>query len=158
MPLPSLLSPFQARSVAGLLIAGLMAACAPQPEDVSARRGTGETARVHFDEGYGPIEDAGYTLPAIDPQFTAGVNRRATVPYAGSDRAGTIVVDPFAKFLFFVEGDGTATRYPIAVGREGKGLRGATTVRRKEIWPGWQPTANMLRSEPEIYGPYRVGV
>lgn len=159
MSLPSLPARFLARCFPALLIAGLLAACAPQPEDVTGRRtATGETATVKFAEGYGPIEDAGYTLPAVDPQYTAGVNRRMTVPYAGSDPAGSIVVDPFAKFLFFVEGDGTATRYPIAVGREGKGLRGATTIRRKEVWPGWQPTANMLRSEPEIYGPYRNGV
>jgi lipoprotein-anchoring transpeptidase ErfK/SrfK len=94
----------------------------------------------------------------VDPAYTAGVNRRATVPYTGGDDPGTIVVDPYAKFLFLVGGDGTAVRYPIAVGREGLGFRGNAVVRRKEVWPGWQPTANMLRREPEIYGPYRNGV
>jgi lipoprotein-anchoring transpeptidase ErfK/SrfK len=131
-----------------------LCACAPQPEDVQRAR----PASDDFLAGYGPIEDNGYTLPGVDPAYTDGVNRRTVVQYAGGDPAGSIVVDPFAKFLFYVVGDGTAIRYPIAVGREGKGFRGSATVRRKEIWPGWQPTANMLRTEPEIYGPYRDGV
>jgi lipoprotein-anchoring transpeptidase ErfK/SrfK len=108
--------------------------------------------------GYGALHDGDYTLPAVDPQYLVEPNRRALVPYMHPDAPGTIVVDPFAKFLFWVNGDGTATRYPIAVGREGLGFRGSATVRRKEIWPGWQPTANMLRREPEVYGPYRDGV
>jgi lipoprotein-anchoring transpeptidase ErfK/SrfK len=109
-------------------------------------------------EGYGIVEDNGYMLPHIDAKYLAEPNRRAVVPYNGTERAGTIVVDPFAKFLYYVQGDGNAIRYPIAVGREGRGFRGSATIQRKEIWPGWTPTANMLRSEPEIYGPFRGGV
>jgi lipoprotein-anchoring transpeptidase ErfK/SrfK len=137
-----------------LALALIVAACAPQPEDVQrARHGSDK-----FLDGYGPIEDSGYSLPGVDPLYTEGVNRRAVVPYTAPDPAGSIVVDPFAKFLFYVVGDGSAVRYPIAVGREGKGFTGSATIRRKEVWPGWQPTANMIRNEPEIYGPYRNGV
>lgn len=109
-------------------------------------------------DGYGIIQDGPYTLPAVDPQYLQGVNRRAEVPYAGSDAPGTIVVDPFAKFLFLVQPGGTALRYPIAVGREGRGFAGTATVGRKAAWPGWTPTANMLRSEPEVYGPFARGI
>jgi len=108
--------------------------------------------------GYGRIEDDGYTLPAVPPSYLQGVNRRAVVPYRGDEAPGTIEVDPHAKFLYLVEADGTAVRYPIAVGREGLGISGSFTVRRKAEWPGWTPTANMLRREPEVYGPYRNGV
>lgn len=143
--------------LAGLVaLAAILTACA-QPEDAAGNRNVPKAQKQDL-AIYGPIEDSGYTLPAIPGEYTAGVNRRASVPYPGGDAPGSIVVDPYAKFLFYVNGDGTATRYPIAVGREGRGMSGNSTVRRKEVWPGWQPTANMLRREPEIYGPYRNGV
>jgi lipoprotein-anchoring transpeptidase ErfK/SrfK len=80
------------------------------------------------------------------------------VAYEGSEAPGSIVVDPYAKFLYLVGDGGSATRYPIAVGREGRGFTGQATIKRKEEWPGWAPTANMLRSEPEVYGPFAGGI
>lgn len=107
---------------------------------------------------YGPVEDSGITIPAVSKAYLAEPNRRTVVTYLGPEAPGTIVVDPHAKFLFLVEEPGVATRYPIAVGREGRGFRGAATIRRIEAWPGWTPTANMLRSEPEVYGPFARGI
>ncbi len=136
----------------------LLAACAPAPpveEPPAQREAQGFWGAV---EGYGVIEDAGYRLPAVPARYLQGVNRRAEVAYAGDEAPGTIVVDPHAKFLFHVLENGRAMRYPIAVGREGKSLRNPTTIRRKAEWPGWTPTANMLRSEPEVYGPFRGGI
>jgi lipoprotein-anchoring transpeptidase ErfK/SrfK len=109
-------------------------------------------------DGYGRVQDGTITLPAVDPKYLDGVNRRAMLPYNGPDRPGTIVVDPFAKFLYLVLTEGQAMRYPIAVGREGRGFRGSARVGRKEAWPGWTPTANMLRTEPEVYGGYARGI
>lgn len=109
-------------------------------------------------EGYGPLVDGDYTLPPIPPEYLTGLNRRAFVPYAGDEDAGTIVVDPHAKLLFLVEEDGMAWRYPIAVGRQGARMRRPSTIRVKREWPGWTPTANMLRREPEVYGPFAEGV
>ena len=108
--------------------------------------------------GYGPIEDAGYVLPPVPPAYLQGVNKRAVVSYNGGQAPGTIEIDPHAKFLYWVQPDGSAIRYPIAVGREGLGINGTFSVGRKAQWPGWTPTANMIRREPEIYGPYRNGV
>jgi lipoprotein-anchoring transpeptidase ErfK/SrfK len=107
---------------------------------------------------YGELVDGDITIPAVDPAYLAAPNRRTEVDYTGPEAPGTIVVDPFAKFLYLVEEDGRATRYPIAVGREGRGFRGSATVQRKEMWPGWAPTANMLRTEPEVYGPFARGI
>ncbi|MCY1126882.1 L,D-transpeptidase [Frigidibacter sp. RF13] len=109
-------------------------------------------------EGYGPLDDNGYHLPPIPPNYLEWPNRRQLVFYEGERPAGTIEIDPWAKFLYWIIGDGTAWRYPIAVGRAGLTLRGQTTIRRKEVWPGWQPTANMLRTQPEVYGPFARGV
>ena len=108
--------------------------------------------------GYERIEDNGYVLPAVPAGYLAGVNRRATVPYRGTVAPGSIEVDPYAKFLYWVQPDGTAIRYPIAVGREGRGISGSFSIARKAEWPGWTPTANMLRREPEVYGPFRNGI
>jgi lipoprotein-anchoring transpeptidase ErfK/SrfK len=108
--------------------------------------------------GYGLIEDNGYTLPPVPADYLQGVNKRAVVPYRGTQAPGTLEIDPYAKFLYWVQPDGTAIRYPIAVGREGKGISGSFSVGRKAEWPGWTPTANMLRREPEVYGPYAGGV
>lgn len=110
------------------------------------------------DPDYGEVQEGYITIPPVDPRFLQGPNRRTSVAYYGGETPGTIIVDPHAKFLYFVEGPGSAIRYPIAVGREGRGFRGQATVGRKAEWPGWTPTANMVRSEPEVYGPFARGI
>lgn len=109
-------------------------------------------------EGYGVLMDGEYALPAVPPQYLEPPNRKAEVRYAGEETPGTIVIDPFAKFLFLVGEGGTATRYPIAVGREGKGFSGDAVVGDMRMWPGWTPTANMIRREPEVYAAFAGGV
>ena len=144
------------RGIALLALLSLVSACF-NPEAGRKTR-VGSVKAPEYVEGYGPLEDNGYNLPHIDAQYLVPPNRRTIVQYNGPEAPGTIVVDPFAKFLFYIQPDGTAIRYPVAVGREGRGFRGMATIQRKEMWPGWTPTSNMLRSEPEIYGPYRGGV
>lgn len=107
---------------------------------------------------YDVLTDGEITLPAVPAEYLNEPNRRAAVAYEGSEAPGSIVVDPYAKFLYLVGDGGSATRYPIAVGREGRGFTGQATIKRKEEWPGWAPTANMLRSEPEVYGPFAGGI
>lgn len=142
------------RSFGAMALASTAAACAPRvpltevdiPEEMS------------FIEGYGPIEDAGYVLPGIPSEYLQGVNRRMTGIYAGEAGPNTIDVDPYAKFLYHVKEDGTATRYPVGVGRAGRSIRGTATMRFVREWPSWTPTQNMLRTEPEVYGPFRAGI
>ncbi|MEM0947599.1 MAG: L,D-transpeptidase [Pseudomonadota bacterium] len=110
------------------------------------------------DPDYGEVQEGYITVAAIDPQFLQEPNRRKSVAYYGGEAPGTIVVDPYAKFLYFVEGPETAMRYPIAVGREGRGFSGQAIVGRKAEWPGWTPTANMVRREPDVYGPFARGI
>ncbi|MDU8944261.1 L,D-transpeptidase [Ovoidimarina sediminis] len=107
---------------------------------------------------YGEVQEGYITIAAIDPRYLQEPNRRTYVNYYGDETPGTIIVDPHAKFLFFVDGFGGAIRYPIAVGREGRGFKGQATIGRKAEWPGWTPTTNMLRSEPEVYGPFARGI
>ncbi|ADO43226.1 L,D-transpeptidase [Ketogulonicigenium vulgare] len=136
----------------------LMAACAPVPEVAAPEPVVGGVPLSQIVEGYGLIEDEGYRLPPVSPQYLQGVNRRVLMRYPGELRPGTIEIDPNAKFLYWIMPDGMAWRYSIGVGIEGVGLRGTTIIQRKAKWPGWTPTANMLRRDPALYGPFRGGV
>lgn len=114
---------------------------------------------IEFIDGYGPLFDAGYNLPPIPSIYTEGVNRRMTGVYIGEQGPGTVDVDPYAKFLYYIPADGGETiRYPVGVGRAGRSFRGDGLIQDKKKWPGWTPTANMLRSEPEVYGPFSRGI
>lgn len=138
----------------GAMMLGTAAACArPVPVTEPAM-----PVPEVFMEGYGPIMDAGYNLPGIPSKYLQGVNRRMSGIYNGESPPNTIDVDPYAKFLYHVRADGTTTRYPVGVGRAGKSLRGGATIKLKREWPGWTPTQNMLRTEPEVYGAYRAGI
>ena len=63
------------------------------------------------------------------------------------ERPGTIIIDTSRKFLYFVEGNGRATRYGVGVGREGFGWSGTVKVGRKAEWPDWRPPARMIARE-----------
>ncbi len=111
-----------------------------------------------FLDGYGPLPDAGFTLPGVPPEYLEGINRRMEGIYTGEAEAGTIDVDPYAKFLYLVQEDGRAIRYPVGVGRAGRSFSGTGTIQLKKKWPGWTPTRNMIRTEPDVYGPFRRGI
>ncbi len=108
--------------------------------------------------GYEAVEDEGFLIPAVDPRLMTDGYQRTEVAYAGDEKPGTIVVDTFARKLYFVEEGGMATRYGIAVGREGISFRGTGVIGRKETWPSWQPTANMVRTRPDLYRQYAGGM
>lgn len=147
---------FSRRAFAAMMLASA-AAC--------SRRGVPDSAPakpalpvINFAPGYGPIQDGEYYLPGIPDTYTQGINRRMFGDYLGEQEGGTIDVDPYAKFLYLVRDDGTAVRYPVGVGRQGRSISGGATIKLKREWPGWTPTRNMLRTEPEVYEPFRDGV
>lgn len=73
-------------------------------------------------------------------------NRRK-VRFSSTEAPGTIIVDTNNKFLYYVEGPNTATRYGIGVGREGYGWSGVVSIGRKAEWPTWTPPAEMRARE-----------
>ena len=146
------IAPRNFRKALGVLGLSFLAACSTEVETI------GGVPVTEIVAGYGVLEDGEYTLPPIPPEYLQGVNQRAIVEYNGPDSAGTIVVDPHAKLLYFVEEGGMARRYPIAVGRQGARMSAPSVIRLKREWPGWTPTANMLRTQPEVYGPFARGV
>jgi lipoprotein-anchoring transpeptidase ErfK/SrfK len=101
-----------------------------------------------------PYRVAAMDLRRVDPQWW-----RQEVPYATSERPGTIVVDTPARFLYLVLEGGRAIRYGIGVGKdESLVFRGNAYVGRKAEWPRWTPTKSMIAREPERYGPYAAGM
>jgi len=83
----------------------------------------------------------------MDPKYLM-----QSVPYEGGEPAGTIVIDTPRKFLFLVQGNGTALRYGIGVGRPGFAWSGVKQVSMKREWPDWRPPADMLRRRPDLPG------
>lgn len=138
----------------GLLAAGTLVACGPRVPVSNPQT----PDPVNFASGYEPIFDSGYNLPGIPPEYTMGINRRMSGGYLGEAAPNTLDVDPYAKFLYHVKTDGTAVRYPVGVGRAGRSFSGVGVIQVKKKWPGWTPTANMLRREPDVYGPFRRGI
>lgn len=108
--------------------------------------------------GYEGVQDAEFFIEPVPERFLTNGNRRAQVAYAGDEAPGTIVVDVYSRKLYLVEEGGTAMRYPIAVGREGLSFRGTGVIGRKSEWPSWQPTANMVRTRPDLYAAYAGGL
>jgi lipoprotein-anchoring transpeptidase ErfK/SrfK len=81
----------------------------------------------------------------FDPRYA-----RQIVNYSGNEKAGTIIVDTPQRFLFLVQGDGTAIRYGIGVGRPGFAWAGVKSVTRKAEWPDWVPPPEMLARRPDL--------
>jgi len=108
---------------------------------------------------YGALTNEPYPVPAVDLRRVPSEFWRQRVSYSTSEAPGTIVVDTPNRFLYLVEPGGMATRYGVGVGREeALQFRGNATIGRKAEWPRWTPTANMIRREPDRYGPYAEGL
>ncbi|AZL59060.1 L,D-transpeptidase [Tabrizicola piscis] len=132
-----------------ILALPLLAACAGSPRTDDA------PAAV---PGYEGIQDGEFFIEPVPERFLAGGNQKQEVAFAGDEAPGTVVVDTFARKLYFVMEGGRAMSYPIAVGREGLSFRGTGVVGRKAEWPSWQPTANMIRTRPDLYAAYAGGL
>ena len=90
-----------------------------------------------------PIQAA--PLSDINPEYL-----RKVVSYPMHEQPGTIVIDPQHRFLYLVQGNGSALRYGVGVGREGFGWSGAATVHDKQEWPDWYPPKEMIQRQPEL--------
>lgn len=81
----------------------------------------------------------------LPPQF-----KRQIVSYQTKEPAGTIIIDTPSTFLYYVNGDGTAVRYGIGVGREGFTWAGTERITRMAEWPDWHPPAEMIERQPYL--------
>jgi lipoprotein-anchoring transpeptidase ErfK/SrfK len=107
---------------------------------------------------YTALSDEPHPVPAIDVSQVPPQYIRQVVAFQGPEQPGSIVVDPSRRFLYLVQENGTALRYGCGVGKAGFDYQGGAVVGRKAAWPRWTPTPNMIKLEPERYGPYAGGV
>ena len=139
--------------MSGLLAAALLAGCAAEPMTPASVSSSSAVPPEYQDRPDGDI-----TVPAVNPKYLNERNRRRWVDYAGPEEPGTIVVDPYARLLYHVVEPGRAMRFGVAVGKAGKGFSGNAVVGRKEEYPHWTPTKNMIRNDPALYGPLAGGL
>lgn len=90
------------------------------------------------------------TLIAAGLLLAPGAAARERVPFAGPHYAGEIVVVQRERRLYLVLGDGTALRYPVAVGKAGKQWSGRTAIVAKYKEVAWSPPASVKRDRPSL--------
>lgn len=74
---------------------------------------------------------------------------REVVPFSEGS-AGTIVISVSQRKLYLVNGDGTAIRYPVAVGKPGKQWFGEARIDGKYVAPAWSPPWEVKRDNPRL--------
>jgi len=126
-------------SAAGLGALAL-AGCAP-----SSLMSLAEAKKV-----YGPVPDERFPIPAVNVNKVNPKYFRRTVSYASNEPVGTIIVDPRNHYVYRIEGEGSATRYGVSVGRAGFLWSGDAYIGRKAEWPVWTPPQEMIKRQPEV--------
>lgn len=75
---------------------------------------------------------------------------RTSVSYPSKYAPGTIVVDTKARWLYLIEGNGSALRYGIGVGRAGFQWKGTHKITAKKENPSWTPPPEMIARQPDV--------
>lgn len=104
---------------------------------------------------YAAIPGERFPIPAVDLRNIDPTLVRQIVQYGGNERPGTVVVDPYARFLYLVIEGRQALRYGVGVGREGFGWSGRGVIQYKRAWPRWTPPDEMVARQPELE-PYSI--
>lgn len=99
---------------------------------------------------YAARNDGSRVLAAVDTASIHPELLRNRVAFETAEAPGTIVIDTKGPFLYLVEPEGMATRYGIAIGREGFGWTGTGTIARTAKWPTWTPPPEMIAREPYL--------
>lgn len=147
------------RAAGAVILVAALAACAAPPVQKAAQKPADPPGPPPSTIArYKAEQDGKYLINAVNPGYLTGSNSRQLVHYTGSYPPGSIVVDPYARRLYYILDGGKAIRYGVAVGRAGLGYQGNAVIRRKAKWPGWRPTNNMLRTEPDRYGDFAEGL
>ncbi|MBV2142482.1 L,D-transpeptidase [Falsochrobactrum sp. TDYN1] len=127
---------------------------APEPEQAPEI----QTAKSEYEVMYGAVNDGGNHIAALDLDKIGERNLRRQVDYQTDHPVGTIIVDPYARYLYLVQPGGKAMRYSVGVGRAGMVFNGEAEVAYKARWPRWTPTQNMIKRNPEHYAKYAKGL
>jgi len=117
-----------------------------------------QTAKSEYEVMYGAVNDRGNQIAALDLSKIAERNLRKQVDYQTTHPVGTIIVDPYTRYLYLVQPGGKAMRYSVGVGRAGMTFSGDAEVAYKAQWPRWTPTQNMIKRNPDHYAKHAQGL
>ena len=73
--------------------------------------------------------------------------RRKEISLRTSEPPGTVIIDPYSKYLFLILENSRAMRYGVGVGRQGFEWSGNAVIRRKAKWPRWTPPKEMVERD-----------
>jgi lipoprotein-anchoring transpeptidase ErfK/SrfK len=75
---------------------------------------------------------------------------REIVGFNGAFAPGTVVVSTSERRLYYVLPVHKAVKSGIGVGRAGFDWAGTQTISRKQEWPDWIPSAEMIQRRPDL--------
>jgi lipoprotein-anchoring transpeptidase ErfK/SrfK len=132
-----------------------LAGCVPPtttgaPGTAAVSRTSATTPVEPADIAYTSRMDGAITLPAIPLEKFPEQLRRQEVVYQTDRPAGSIIIHPGQKFLYFVTGPNKAIRYGISVGKSGFEWAGEAVVSETKNWPKWTPPKEMIARKPEL--------
>ncbi len=133
--------------IPAVLAVALVAACV----DPTAGPTAATQALPKPDENvYVASMDSGIEIPALPIDKIPEAYRRQVVAYDTDQPAGTIIINPKTRLLYYVLGKNKAIRYGIAVGKAGFEWSGEAIVAEKKTWPRWIPPKEMIARRPEL--------
>ncbi|MGE0063172.1 MAG: L,D-transpeptidase [Xanthobacteraceae bacterium] len=92
-----------------------------------------------------PGQDGGSSSQDLPPEY-----HMQPVFYRTQEPRGTIIINTADRFLYLVQGNNTALRYGVGVGRDGFQWGGTKTIVRKAEWPDWRPPPEMIERQPYL--------
>ena len=87
---------------------------------------------------------------AIAIGWSGHAGARDLVAFEADLAPGTIVIKSSERRLYLVAGNGTAIRYPVAVGKPGKQWFGWRAIDGKYVEPAWSPPDEVKRDNPRL--------
>lgn len=145
------------RFVALGTISGLAACARPQAEQATRAVSLPAAPTIPpLPDFYGAITDEPYPIPAIPEGVLSPYLWRQEVANPWPEHArGTIIIDPDAAILHFVETPEQAMRYGVSVGAAGFAWEGTARFQFSRDWPRWKVPAEMIARQPDL-GRYSV--
>lgn len=139
-------------------VAAIATAPVTPVDDAKSKEGLKAVKLSGYEKIYAAVNDNGKLIPAIDISKVEKRNLRQEVNYKTSHPVGTVIVDPYKRYLYLVMPNNRAMRYAVGVGRAGLAFSGTADIARKASWPRWTPTQNMIKRNPERYAKHAGGL
>ena len=110
-----------------------------ETKQVADNRSVSHSAVTHAEE-LEPGVDGGSTDSGLPYYY-----RRQPIYYRTIYSVGSILIDRSQRFLYFVQPNSVALRYGIGVGGECVNTTGLLRVTRKDEWPEWVPSPELIK-------------